>query len=112
MKRRTFHILYKAEDKMNIVNFFKKNTVLCIAMVAAFITMFIVPPDAQYLGYFDYKTLTCLFCVLAVVCAFKNIDFFYILARKVVESFRTARMCLSPVLWSISSVQVFTAATQ
>ena len=84
---------------MNIVNFFKKNTVLCIAMVAAFITMFIVPPDAQYLGYFDYKTLTCLFCVLAVVCAFKNIDFFYILARKVVESFRTARMCVIALVY-------------
>ena len=67
---------------MNIVNFFKKNTVLCIAMVAAFITMFIVQPDAQYLGYFDYKTLTCLFCVLAVVCAFKNIDFFLPLLPK------------------------------
>lgn len=84
---------------MNIVNFFKKNTVLCIAMVAALITMFIVPPDAQYLGYFDYKTLTCLFCVLAVVCAFKNIDFFYILARKVVESFRTARMCVIALVY-------------
>lgn len=84
---------------MNIVNFFKKNTVLCIAMVAAFITMFIVPPDSQYLGYFDYKTLTCLFCVLAVVCAFKNIDFFYILARKVVESFRTARMCVIALVY-------------
>lgn len=84
---------------MNIANFFKKNTVLCIAMAAAFITMFIVPPDAQYLGYFDYKTLTCLFCVLAVVCAFKNIDFFYILARKVVESFRTARMCVIALVY-------------
>ena len=68
-------------------------------MAAALITMFIVPPDSQYLGYFDYKTLTCLFCVLAVVCAFKNIDFFYILARKVVESFRTARMCVIALVY-------------
>ena len=84
---------------MSIINFFKKNTILCIAIVAALITMFIVPPDAQYLGYFDYKTLTCLFCVLAVVCAFKNINFFYILARKVVESFRTARMCVIALVY-------------
>ncbi len=71
---------------------FKKNAVMCIAFVAALITSFIVPPDKEYLGYFDYRTLTCLFCVLAVVCALKNINFFYMLARKVVELFKTARM--------------------
>ena len=58
----------------HIMSFIKKNTVLCVALVAAAITSVIVPPDAQYLGYFDLKTLTCLFCVLAVVCALKNID--------------------------------------
>ena len=84
---------------MKLVSFFKKNTVLCIAIIAAVITMFIVPPDKEYLGYFDYKTLTCLFCVLAVVCAFKNIDFFYVLARKVVESFGTARMCVIALVY-------------
>lgn len=39
-------------------------------------------------------TLTCLFCVLAVVCALKNINFFYILARKVVQLFKTTRMSI------------------
>ncbi len=65
-----------------IGRFIKKNTVMCIALLAAIITSFIVPIDKQYIGYFDYKTLTCLFCVLAVVCALKNINFFYMLARK------------------------------
>ena len=46
-----------------IGRFFKKNTVLGVAMLAALITSFIVPPDGAYLGYFDFKTLTCLFCV-------------------------------------------------
>ena len=58
---------------------------MVIAMCVAIVTSFIVPPDAEYLGYFDVKTLTCLFCVLAVVCALKNINFFYMLARKIVE---------------------------
>ena len=58
---------------------------MCIAFFAALITSFIVPIDATYLEYFDVKTLTCLFCVLAVVCALKNINFFYMLARKVVQ---------------------------
>ena len=54
----------------------KENVVLIIAIIAAVITSFIVPPDSQYLEYFDFKTLSCLFCVLAVVCALKNIKFF------------------------------------
>ena len=59
-----------------IVKFFKKNTVVCIAFFAAAITSIFVPPDAEYIGYFDFKTLTCLFCTLAVVCALKNILFY------------------------------------
>ena len=41
----------------------KKNAVLCVAVIAALVTSIIIPPDAAYLDYFDWKTLTCLFCV-------------------------------------------------
>ena len=75
------------------IAFVKKNAVMLIALCAAIVTSFIIPPDESYLGYFDYKTLTCLFCVLAVVCALKNIRFFYMLARKVVHLFKNARAC-------------------
>ncbi len=78
-------------------DFVKKNIVLCIAVLAAAVTAFIVPPDAEYLGYFDFKTLACLLSVLAVVCALKNIRFFTILARKIVEltgNLRTAVLAL------------------
>ncbi len=73
-------------------DFAKKNVVMVIAFFAALITLFFVPVDKEYLEYFDWKTLTCLFCTLAVVCALKNIRFFYILAHKIVRLFKTARM--------------------
>ena len=76
---------------VEIGHFLKKNAVLCVAIVAALVTSFIVPPDSAYLDYFDWKTLTCLFCVLAVVCAFKNVSFFTVLAEKVVALFKNAR---------------------
>ena len=79
--------------------FVKQNTVAVIAFFAALITAFFVPPDAQYLGYFDFKTLTCLFCVLAVVCALRNINFFYILARKTVTLFKNTRMCILALVY-------------
>ncbi len=77
-----------------IIRILKQNTVLTIAVFAMIVTMFFVKPDMQYLGYFDFKTLTCLFCVLAVVCALKNISFFYILAKRIVKSFRNLRSCI------------------
>ena len=82
-----------------IVAFLKKNVVLCIALVAALVTCFIVPPDAKYLDYFDLKTLTCLFCVLAVVCALRNIRFFFALAQKIVELFKNTRACILALVY-------------
>ncbi|MBP3313261.1 MAG: citrate transporter [Oscillospiraceae bacterium] len=79
--------------------FFKKNTVLCVAAFAAFLTSMAVPVDAEYWGYFDFKTLTCLFCVLAVVCALKNIRFFYTLAQKIVKCFKTARLSVLALVY-------------
>lgn len=79
--------------------FAKKNTVMLIAFVAALATSFIVPPDGDYVGYIDLKTLSCLFCVLAVVCALKNISFFYILAKKIVRRFKNARMSVLALVY-------------
>jgi Na+/H+ antiporter NhaD/arsenite permease-like protein len=79
--------------------FVKKNVVMVIAMIAAAITCFLVPPDRAYLDYFDVKTLTCLFCVLAVVCALKNINFFYVLAKKLIRVFRNARVCILALVY-------------
>ena len=82
-----------------LLHFVKRNPVMCIAFLAALITSFIVPVDREYLDYFDLKTLTCLFCVLAVVCALKNIDFFYILARRIVMLFGNARLCVLALVY-------------
>ena len=82
-----------------IVDFIRKNIVFIIALAAATATSFIVPPDGGYLGYFDFKTLTCLFCVLAVVCGLKNINFFYILACTVVRSFGNLRASVIAVVY-------------
>ena len=74
-----------AGDVLKTLRFVKKNAVFCIAALAAIITCFLVPPDKAYFEYFDWKTLSCLFLTLAVVCALRNIMFFTILARKLVN---------------------------
>ena len=82
-----------------IKQFIKDNLVLIIAILAAIITSFIVPPDRKYLDYFDFKTLACLFCVLAVVCALRNIRFFYTLAKAIVRKFRNARIAILALVY-------------
>ena len=81
-----------------IASFVKNNTVFCIAVLAAVITGILVPPDAEYLSYFDFKTLTCLFCVLAVVCALRNIRFFTCLARGIVKRFSNLRSAATALI--------------
>jgi Na+/H+ antiporter NhaD and related arsenite permeases len=72
---------------------FDKHAVLIISVLAASVTMLWVAPDAEYLRYPDFKTLACLFSVLAVVNALRNIDFFGVLAKKLVSRFSDARSC-------------------
>ena len=83
----------------NMGKFAKKNVVMVVALIAAVVTCFFVPPDKAYLDYFDVKTLTCLFCVLAVVCALKNIHFFYMLAKRIVRIFKNARMSVLALVY-------------
>ena len=78
----------------HVITFLKENTVLCVAILAAAVTSFIIPPDAEYLNYFDFKTLSCLFCVLAVVSALRNIRFFYTLAKATVRKFKNAKVAI------------------
>lgn len=83
----------------HITFFIKHNIVMCIALFAAVITCIFVPPDAQYIEYLDFKTLSCLFCVLAVVCAFKNINFFYILAKSLVRACKSTRYAVMALVY-------------
>ena len=89
----------RSTEPVPLVRVLKKNIVMVVALVAALVTMFLVHPDKEYLGYFDFKTLTCLFCVLAVVCALKNVQFFYVLAKKIVQLFKNARVAILALVY-------------
>ena len=69
----------------------KNHAVLLIAVAAAAVTCIFVPFDAEYAGYFDLRTLSCLFCTMAVVAALKNIKFFIFAADRIVRKFKNLR---------------------
>ncbi len=64
---------------------------LLISLLLAAVTAFFVPPDAQYLGYYDLKTLACLFSVLAVVAALRDLNIFAALSQRLVRTFGSVR---------------------
>ncbi|MGN0879678.1 MAG: SLC13 family permease [Oligosphaeraceae bacterium] len=74
--------------------FARGNVVLSVAVAAALLTSLAVPPDRRWLDYFDWKTLACLFSVLAVVNALRGILFFTMLAHGIVRCFRSVRACV------------------
>ncbi len=82
-----------------IKKFISKNAVLLIAIIAAAFTMIFVKPDSLYFEYFDFKTLTCLFSVLAVVNALNDIGLFTMLAKKIINIFHTKRQMVIALVY-------------
>lgn len=68
-----------------ILTFFKKETVLCVALILAAFSMFIVPPDRDYLGYIDFRTLAILFCLMCVMAGLQKIGVFNRIAKKLLN---------------------------
>ena len=72
--------------------FIKKETVLCIAALCAIATMFLVPPDADYLHYIDFRVLCLLLCLMAVVAGFKSVGAFQWLTCQLLGRIKNGRV--------------------
>ncbi|WP_247645863.1 SLC13 family permease [Adlercreutzia caecimuris] len=73
------------------IAFLREHAVLAVSAVAAAASMVAMPPDSAYWGYFDGKTLGCLFCVLAVASALRLMGAFDRAARTVIARFGSPR---------------------
>lgn len=61
--------------------FIQQETVLTAAAVLAVVSAFFVPPDVQYLGYIDLRTLAILFSLMTVMAGLRRQGFFDGLGR-------------------------------
>ncbi len=57
-------------------------TVFCISLLFALLSMLVVKPDKAYAGYIDLRTLCLLFCLMAVTAGFQKCGIFRIMAEK------------------------------
>ncbi len=76
---------------LQIKNFIKKETVFCISALCAAVTVFFVPPDAEYLGYIDFRVLSILLCLMAVVAGFKKAGVFGTLTYTLLRSIKSGK---------------------
>ena len=72
--------------------FIAKETVLCVAAVCAAATMFLVPPDREYLHYIDFRVLCLLLCLMGVVAGFKSVGIFKWLTYQLLHRIRDGRV--------------------
>ena len=75
-----------------IKNFIAKETVLCVAAACAIATMFLVPPDREYLHYIDFRVLCLLLCLMAVVAGLKAIGIFNYLTYQLLHRIHSGRV--------------------
>ena len=78
-----------------IKKFVKTETVLCIFSLLALISLFLVPPDAAYLDYIDFRTLAILFCLMAVMAGFQENGLFAVIAQSILCHVKNIRQILS-----------------
>ena len=75
-----------------IQTFIKREPVLIIAVLAALVSCFFVPPDSAYLTYLDGRTLALLYCLMTVVAGLRQAGLFSHLAHTLCERVRSLRV--------------------
>lgn len=73
------------------LRFWKREPVLCIAAVCAAASVALNPPSAAYLNYIDWRVLTLLFCLMAVVAGLQECGVFAVLAQRLLAGERRMR---------------------
>jgi len=70
----------------------KKEAVLIIAAMFAFISAILIPPDSGYFAYIDYSVLCILFCLMAAVAGLKKQGVFDLLSQKILARISSVKI--------------------
>lgn len=81
----------QTQKKCALFRFWKREPVLCIAAVCAAASILLNPPSADYLNYIDWRVLSLLFCLMAVVAGLQECGVFAVLAQRLLAGERRMR---------------------
>ena len=74
-----------------IAGYIKKEAVLCIALLLALISTFVILPDREYVGYIDFRTLAILFSLMSVMAGLQKIGLFRRIAQALLGRVKSCR---------------------
>ena len=74
-----------------VLDFLKKEAVLCAAVLLAIISSFAVKPDKEYIGYVDLRTLAILFSLMCVMAGLQSLGVFKKIAGEMLKSVKGER---------------------
>lgn len=115
-----YRILRKNQYNMSvmekILNFVKKEIVLLIAFVLAVISCFFVHPDAAYIDYIDYRTLSILLCLMITMAGLQRLQLFRQIGEYLVNLMSSVRgvvfillfLCFFSSMWITNDVALIT----
>lgn len=72
-----------------IADFLRSEMVLTAALVLALLSMFLVHPDGAYAEYIDFRTLSILFCLMAVMAGFQDAGVFQLIAERLLKKVKS-----------------------
>lgn len=74
-----------------ILNYIKKDAVLCISLILALVSMAFVPLDDKYIGYIDFHTLTILLSLMIVMAGLRSLGIFSLIGSWLLEKTSNVR---------------------
>ncbi len=72
--------------------FLKSEAVLAVSLLLAVFSMFLQPPDREYLNYVNFEVLGLLFCLMAAVAGLGEAGLFRFLARQLTGLTKNAKL--------------------
>ncbi len=64
------------------LEFIRNEIVLVVALSVAVVTMFFVPPSADYIGYINFSVISLLFCLMLVVAGIMETNLFGVVSER------------------------------
>lgn len=77
--------------RFNIRTFIKKEPVTSVSAVLALVSVFLVPPDSEYIGYIHWSTLSVLLSLMLITSGLKSLGVFKAIGRRMLHYATTPR---------------------
>lgn len=69
----------------SILNFIRREAVLCISFLLALVSMAFVPLDNKYISYIDFHTLIILFSLMLIMAGLRKLGIFSMIGSRMLK---------------------------